>query len=246
MRSSFLKSHFSEMKKSRYFTLILITMLLLTSQNIFAEGIRIFESAKSEKETKETLEVVLGKMDPNGYKTPKKTLGFSYLYKNRWLSPFKYAIYIGPIKADKPQTIVRIEGNQGDAYMIDHILSIHGLKKYPDSLENDLKLKNKYHIFAQGINVYAPWAAMVYNGYQSPRMTTKQTFSRFLFYFIMDAVVIYAGGTNWFQEKFNVNTYRGNIAAGLLLVRVIGAIDSANMVRGHNRIAELKYTFPLK
>ena len=229
-----------------YFFTGLFLIFFIPALKLHAEGIKIFQSAKSESETKEIIEKVLVEIDGKRFKKHEETMGFSYLYKNRWTSPFKYAVYIGPIKTDSPETMVRIEGTQGDAFMLDHILSLNGLNKNYVSKSNEKLLNKKNHFIAQGMNIYAPWAAVIYNGFHSPRMTRRQTFSRFLFYIIADVFVIYAGGTNWFQEKFDANAYRGNIAAGLLLVRALGSIQTFNLTRGHNRIVELKYTFPYK
>lgn len=213
---------------------------------IQSEGIKIFESTKSEEETKETIEKILGDINEKRFKKKEETLGFSYLYKNTLISPFTYSIYIGPIKSESPRTMVRIEGTRGDASMLEHIFSEEGLKKDYYKPEKLRVLKQKSHIFSQGLNLYAPWAAVLYNGFRSPRLTGKQMFRRFLFYLILDAVAIYAGGTNWFQDDFKINAYRGNIAAGLFLIRAMGAAQSANTIRGHNRIVELKYSFPYK
>ncbi len=215
----------------------------------YAETVRAYESPLELEAAQKKLEALLGDLDRGRFYYEKETGGYAWRAENRWSSPFDYRIYGGVVSARKPVTIIRIEGDDGDALAFAQILNQEKFflpEAIPEDPEGSQPLDDKYHLIAQPLNLLAPWLAVLYESYDSPRLTTGQTWWRFLTYFFFDALFIYAGGTNWFQQgKFEPQKYASNIAGGLALMRVIGSWQSLNLVQGHNRMAELKYTFPI-
>ncbi len=226
--------------------LLPLLLLLLAPSALFARNVSVHESPYPLDETKEKVEELLKQLDPEGYRQKDSTFGFSYHMAAGWNSPFSYHIYLGNITSRIPTALVRLEGASGDVNLLERILIQEGLLVHQEKEERRMApLGSKSHAVAQGLNVVAPWLSVLYQSYHSPRLTTGQTVARFLTYFAADAFLVWAGGRNWFQEKWDPKRYGGNIAAGLVFMRILGGWQAANQVRGHNRVVELKYTFPL-
>ena len=230
--------------------------LHIFSPPLQAENVAIFDSPHSNAMTRSEVERVLKMIDPDGYKAVDETAGFTTHFTDRWSSPYSYDFFIGPVSTKDPQPVIRIEGPDGEVRILSRALELEGVinpRFNPDNLANIDPLNPdpnyvpgyKYHFFSQSLNLVAPWIAVWYHTYDSPLYSSNQTWVRFILYFIADAFVVYAGGTNGFQERFQPDKYWYNIAAGLAAVRMVGAIQSFNYVRANNRVAELKYSFDL-
>ena len=223
--------------------------MVVLPPRLFADGKRTFESPLELTAAQKKLEELLRVLDKGRFYYEKETGGYTWRAENRWTSPFDYQIYGGIVSKRQPITLIRIEGDEGDVLTLSRIL--YEEKFFlEDSMPKDRlgaePLGSKYHVLSQPINLVAPWLGVLYNSYGSPRLTSGQTWWRFITYLFFDALFIYAGGTNWFQQAaFEPEEYASNIAGGLAIMRIIGSWQSMNLIRGHNRIAELKYTFPI-
>ena len=229
--------------------IISVGIVFVSSLNtLYGRSTVTYESSNKILEARSKIEDLLGQMDRDGYYFQKKTMGFSYLIVNRFLSPFSYKIYIGAISSKIPMTIIRLEGNRGDIEMLTEMqrqdLIIKTYKLIPENT-SPVYLSEKSHLAAQGLNLIAPWLAIPYCAYRSPRLAFSQAWMRSLVYLIIDMIVISAGGTNLYREGFQPGKYSGVIAAGLILNRILGSIQNTNLIRGHNRVSRLKYTFYL-
>lgn len=202
---------------------------------------------KPEEARKKTLEL-LDKLDRNGYLEEDETLGFQSRIENRWLSPFRYDIYFGTVSTKNNTPVIRVEGTTGDVRMMTRILEIEKIINPPaDTSGREYRpLNSKYHAIAQPLNLVAPWIGVLYTSYHSPRLSTGQTVFRFITYFLADAFLTWAAGRDWFRDKYDPVKHRDNIIAVLALPRLIGAVQTFNLVRGHNRVVDLKYTFPVE
>lgn len=231
------------------FSLLFAGLVSAPDADLFADGRRTYESSLELPAAQKKLEELLRVLDKGRFYYEKETGGYEWRVENKWYSPFDYQIYGGYVSKRQPITLIRIEGNEGDVLTLSRILYEEKFfldGAVPDGPLGSEPLGAKYHVLSQPINLLAPWLGVLYNSYGSPRLTTGQTWWRFFTYLFFDAFFIYAGGTNWFQQgKFEPQEYADNIAAGLAVMRAIGAYQSMNLIRGHNRVAELKYTFPI-
>ncbi len=230
-------------------TLILSTLIVIGSAG--ASMGRPFSShnstLKPEEARKKTLEL-LDKLDRNGYLEEDETLGFASRIENRWLSPFSYDFYFGTVSTKNNTPVIRVEGTSGDVRMMTRILEIEKIINPPaDTSGRDYRpLSSKYQAIAQPLNLIAPWIGVLYTSYHSPRLSTGQTVFRFITYFLADALLTWAAGRDWFRHPFDAVKYRDNIIAVLAVPRLIGAVQTFNLVRGHNRVVDLKFTFPVE
>lgn len=229
-----------------------LLIVTLAAGPLAADTFRSFESPDTPEVLRWKLVALLDRLDRNNYAYEPETLGFTFAYHDRFTSPFSYNIYAGTVSEKQPVTVVRIEGNTGDVYTLSHVFRQEKLIRFEDpTLRADeqyryAELTEKYHVIGQPLNWVAPWLGVLHSSYNSPRMSTGQTVFRFSMYFGIDAVLVWAAGRNWFRDKWDGQKYAGNIAAALFVPRLVGAVQSFNLVRGHNRLVEMKYTFPVK
>ncbi|MBL8022088.1 MAG: hypothetical protein JNM27_20605 [Leptospirales bacterium] len=230
---------------------LIAVLLLAVASNLHAEMNRAFEASAPLEQLRGKLTGVLDKFDREGYELEAESEGFAYAYYNLRTSPFTYRMYATTVSEKQPVPILRVEGRSGDVLTISRILQIEGIVRTESPvLPNGetitfAPLEHKSHILGQSLNFVAPWLGVLHSSYGSPRLTTGQTVFRFSMYFGADAFLLWAAGRNWFRDRWNPGRYAGNIALALAVPRVIGAVQSANLVRGHNRLVELKYTFPI-
>ncbi|MBI3395688.1 MAG: hypothetical protein HY042_07635 [Spirochaetia bacterium] len=229
-----------------------VCVLLITTGTLFQQGLNArpftsYETPMKPEEARAALIKALDKIDAGGYFEEDETLGFGYRFSNRVRSPFVYDIFVGTISSKNSRTIVRTEGTTGDAKTLTRVLEVEGVITVPPADEGAryAPLSNKYEIIAQPMNLIAPWIGVFYTSANSPRLSSGQTTFRFFMYFLTDVFLVWAAGRNWFHDKYNPAKYQNQMIAVLLVPRIIGAIQTANLVRGHNRLVELKYTFPV-
>jgi hypothetical protein len=248
-----------------------VLMLTILSGELGAESFRSFESPSSQDEAKKKIEDVLNKIAPNGYRYLPETIGFSCLIEERWNSPFEYRIFIGAVSKKIPTTLIRIEGDDGEVRTLSRVFELEGIYSSGKPEEGMKPLHRKSHIVSQGLNWIAPWIGTFYDGYHSPRITTKEMFMRSFYYFLYDAFAVYAGSRNFFvgkpKKKYPSITFEdindglskvlpqyfesrdpiqenaGGIMALMFLSRAFASYDSFRMTSGHNTLVELKYTF---
>ncbi len=226
--------------------------LLLSVGALSAETWRSFESPDNPEALRQKIEALLNRLDPDNYRMEPETMGFTYLFANRWTSPYTYRIYGGNVSEKQTMTVLRLEGRTGDVRTFSRIFEQEKLIRVEPLLSDEGKellyapLEPKWHTVGQTLNLVAPWLGVLHASWNSPRMSAGQTVFRFSVYFGIDAVLVWAAGRNFFRDHFDAQKYAGNIAAVLAVPRIIGAVQEANMVRGHNRIVEMKYTFPVK
>lgn len=229
-----------------------LLVLALVTGPLGADTFRSFESPDTPEVLRWKLVALLDRLDRNNYGYEPETMGFAFAYYDRFTSPFSYNLYAGTISEKQPITVLRLEGNTGDVYTLSHVFRQEKLVRFDDpSLPGEqayryAPLTDKYHLISQPLNWVAPWLGVLHSSYNSPRLSTGQTVFRFSMYFGIDAVLVWAAGRNWFQNKWDGQKYAGNIAAALFVPRLVGAVQSFNLVRGHNRLVEMKYTFPVQ
>ena len=212
---------------------------------LFADSFAVYQTPLELSQAEAQLPGILNEFQKDGYSEEEETLGFSKAWSSDFFSPFNYSIYTGTVSLENKTAMIRIEGDSGDVRSIVRILE---MKKFitinrPEYMPEPIQLEEKSQLVAQGLNLLAPWAAVMYESYDSPRLTTGQTYFRGLMYFFVDSLLIWAAGRDWFTEPFDLSKNGGNVAAVMVLTRSIGAFQSANLVRGHNRFARLGYTF---
>ncbi len=224
--------------------LFLLSALIATP--LAAQSARSFESALNPEQARAEAERILNKVDPGAFDPEPNTEGFLWRFDSQLFSAFSYGIFGGVVSARNPRTVLRIEGAAGDVRILARILEQENLIPAGSTLfpeREPVALETKSHLSAQGLNLIAPWLGVLYTSWDSPRLTRGQTWFRFLGYFFLDAVLISAAGTNFYQESFDTSKRGGAVAAAVLIPRMLGAWQAADLIRGHNRLAELKYTF---
>ena len=229
-------------------TLVLSILLPITTPPR-ARTVQVWELDKTEEQIKEELRTFLDKLDEDDYFMDDTTQGFSSHFTNNWSSPFYYHFFVGKISTRIPTTILRLETADGDGEAFRTMMIADGLLPPTATLPEEEHLDQetpgyRYHAPAQGLNLIAPWLAVLYAG-ESPRMSSEQKWIRFFSYLAADILVIGAGGTNGFRERFNYEEHKDLILGGLAMIRAVGAYQTFNLVRGHNRMVEMKYTFPV-
>ncbi len=251
-------------RASRTVALVLAAALSwqVTVTSALADARRSYESPLQAADLRARTQDVLRKLDANGFYANEETQGFSFLLSNRWRSPFTYDIFGGSISSTIPNAIVRLEGDAGDVLSLARVLALEGV--ITDGTvhaegEKPVPLERKSHLVGQGLNLLAPWASVLYLSWDSPRLTRGQTWFRALAFFLADVLIVFTAGTDFFRQEYgrqcpsagklmgtcSDRSHPEGMAAGLLLVRMVGAWQSANLARGHNQLAELKYTFYL-
>jgi len=246
--SDFLSSGFlSRLSGTGFLFLCFLALLALPTRAARAD-FGVYESPLKPGEAKIKIESVLKKIDRNRYREADETAGFAFLFKDSFKSPFQYRIYGGTISRQLPKTIIRIESGAGDVDILADILQQEKILKDPRvrPQTEPRRLQSKSHFIAQGLNLAAPWLAVPYIAYRSPRLTRYQAWYRSLAYLLLDVALVYGAGTRGFKSRFRVKGNEGNIAAALAFNRMIGMYQNFNMVRGHNRLAEMKYVFYFK
>jgi hypothetical protein len=228
------------------FAALAICLPATGSAPLFADSVSAHESRLSSEETNEAVEAFLTRFDPERFSREEETEGFDFLFTSNLLSAFDYQIFGGSISARIDQTIVRVEGDSGDVATMSRILELENILK-PGStvpLQGEaVPLDYKSHWIGQGLNLLAPWLGVFYNSYHSPRLSFGQTWFRAGMYLLADGLMIVIGGTKFFSEGFDSSENGGLIAGMLVLPRIVGAVQTANLNRGHNRLVEFKYTF---
>ncbi len=223
-----------------------ILLLLMPSLSLSARNSYVFESNLQGEMLDAKVKEILNQLDHDGYTTPEETQGFRYRISSNLFSPFSYEIYTGIISNKNPTNIIRVEGDAGDALLLARMFEAEEILTEPfRGGQGAVKITDKSHLASQGLNLVAPWLAVFYNGHRSPRLTSSQVLFRGALYLGLDLLLASAAGTNFYQEKFDMEKYGDRVLLGLALNRIAGAIDSYQTIRGHNRVAELKYTFYL-
>ena len=228
--------------------LFLLLIAFVSGTPLMADSIAANESQTSSADTEAAIQAFLKKFDPENYSKEEETDGFDFLYTSNIFSAFDYQIYGGRISSRIDKTIVRVEGDTGDVNTIARILELENILVQGSTVPlrgeaSELELKS--HLIGQSINFVAPWMAVWYNSYRSPRLGFAQTWFRMGMYLLADGLMVLAGGTKFFAEGFDSSANGGLIAGALLLPRIVGAVQTANLTRGHNRLVEFKYTFYL-
>lgn len=208
------------------------------------------ESDVNIDEARWALDRFLFRFDRGYYYGDEDTEGFHFLYSSHPLSAFSYDIYGTTVSSTINRTILRVEGGDGDAQTMARVLELEGLIAKGSTVPADAKgdpvvLSEKSHLISQSLNLAAPWLGVWYNTYNTPRLTLGQTWFRFGAYFLADGFLLWAGGTKLWSGKFDASKNGEYIIGALAIPRTIGAVQSFNLVRGHNKLAEFKYTFYL-
>lgn len=212
---------------------------------LLANDFYSFESTENLETSKKRIEEILTKIDQDNFTMIDETLGFHYSWISRWYSPFSYKIYLTTLEKQKKITIIRIEGNGGDALSLRTIFYHEKLSKEELKDFKFVSISSKYHLFGGTLNLIHPALGILYAGYDSPSLTENQMWSRSIWYFVIDSFLIWAGGRNWFKNKWDPAKYSGNILGTMLLIRTISGVQNFNLIRGHNRFYRLEYTFPI-
>ena len=226
---------------------ILVFLLLMAPAALMADSFGVYETPLELEQAEARLPGIIDEFQKDGYEEEEETLGFSKAWSSNFLSPFNYSIYTGTVSLENRNAMIRIEGDSGDVKSITRILELKGFIEVPrpEFQPEAIQLTEKSHFYAQGLNLLAPWAGVMYASWDSLRLTTGQTYFRGIMYFLVDSLLIWAAGRDWFQEPFDLSKNGGQVAAVMVLTRSIGAFQSANLIRGHNRFARLGYTFYL-
>ena len=210
-----------------------------------AETVRSFESSIKQKEIKKSLKKTLQKLDGGKFKEKDQTLGFSFLYKSTIFSPFKYRIYGGTILGD--QTILRLEGSSRDVKNISRIFALEGIISEKDLPETYGKkpraMLRKSHTAGQVLNLIFPPFSVLYQYVNSPRLGVWQMILRTSLYLLSDTLAFLFTGNIFFTEPYNLRKNWWFLTLWLGAGRIGGSIQTADVIRGHNRLHKLGYTF---
>lgn len=216
---------------------------------LYADSVGMYESELSEAEAQQALEDFLNKFDPDAFTFEDETEGFHFYVSSDLFSAYHYNIYGVHITSTIPETVIRLEGDTGDVQTLSRILEQENIIKAGSTLPPDVEgkepvpLEPKSHWISQSLNWVAPWLSVLHASWNSPRLSTGQTLFRFCAYFLMDGLMLWAGGTGLWSGPFDLSENGGAAAAAMLLPRIYGSFQHANLIRGHNRIAEMGYTF---
>lgn len=202
---------------------------------------------------------VLNKVDPGQFQSDYKTAGFSYLYRDRIFSPFKYKIYIGKMSQRSVDAIVRVESfDRGQAKVFKQILEAELLKNPPDAEAR--RLERKSHFQTQVLNLIQPSFSVGYNSYDSPFMTGRDTFITSTVYLVTDLVLVGVAylyvkdksprksmWDNLLNKKGPPAMLNGpdagTILGALAVTRLHRMFNAVQDTRAHNRMVELEYSF---
>ncbi len=229
-------------KMKKYYSILVFIIFL---NHIISKDFYTFESNENLEISKRKIEEILSKIDSNNFKPVDETLGFQYRWRARWFSPFNYDIYLTTLEKNKNINIIRIEGNGGDALSFRTIFFHEKLSREELKDLTFYPIYDKYHLLGQTFNLIHPSLGILYAGYHSPSLTRSQMWYRGLWYFVIDSFLIWAGGRNWFKNKWDPAKYSNNILATIFLIRTISGIQNFHLIRAHNRYHTLGYTFPL-
>ncbi len=211
-----------------------------------AETVRSFAASVKQKEIKESLKKTLQKLDGGKFKEKDKTFGFSFLYKSTIFSPFKYKIYGGTILEN--HTILRLEGSSGDVRNISRIFALEGIISPKDLPEIHGKkkprtLRRKSHTAGQVLNLIFPPFSVLYQYFNSPRLGVWQMVIRASLYLLSDTLAFLFTGNIFFTEPYNLRKNWWFLTLWLGAGRIGGSIQTADVIRGNNRLYKLGYTF---
>jgi hypothetical protein len=202
---------------------------------------------------------VLNKVDPDRFQENQKTAGFIHKYTDRWKSPFYYDIYIGRVSQRSVDSIIRIESpDRGQERVWKQVLEAELLKN--PSPEDARRLKRKSHIATQMLNLAQPSFSVIYNSYDSPFQTTRDTFMASSFYILTDILLV---GISYIYVKDksprkslwdNIMNRRGppemlrgpdagTLLGALAITRLYRMMHAVQDTRAHNRMVELEYSF---
>lgn len=234
--------------KSGLKILLTIMIPILSTVSLEARDLFIYETEQSPPEAEKVIKSILDETDPDGYELPDQTDGFHSLYESTFFSPFDYKVFVGRISQDLPGSIIRIEAPEGNGLILSRMMEMNELINNQSVPRNPATAEprtafSKSHIASQGLNLIAPWLSVFYNGYESPSLTSSQVKYRAAVYFLLDVLMVSAGGTNGFQDPFDASKNGDKIAAGLVLTRIFGAYQSWSDIQANNRLLELRYTF---
>ncbi len=244
------KKLFSSFSFACLATLAIFFILLINPAfSVRAEIVRSYESSLKIEDLKIELEKLLKKIDDGNFEKEEKTSGFSHHYESDWFSYFKYNIYIGPIFTNKKYTILHMEGNNGDVQTLARIFQKEGLLHKDTQVLGGGQVytpEEKYHIFAQTLNLLSPSISTIYQSYSSPRLEKVETISRVINYLLLDLFVYWMAGNRFFTMRHSPGQNQEYIIIGLAINRFAGALQSWNVVAGHNNIVRIGYTFPIR
>ncbi len=227
----------------------LFYLFFFVSTSLYAENVRSFDTPYKIDELRTLLENALKKFDKSRYKLKDETNGFAYHYVDSVSSPFDYDIYIGNIFAKKDLTILRIEGSMGEVQVLSRILDLEGVIYKDASLTKSSQIykpSDKYHVIAQGINIFSPALSVVYQAYHSPISSVNQDLIKGFVYLGLDILAIWLGGNKFFTSRFEIDKNKDTVIAFLLANRIAGMGQAINAIRAHNAVVELGYTFPIE
>ncbi len=232
---------------SRFGALAVISFFTLHGfSNLHARELFFYKSTMDVESSAAEVTRTLDTIDPDGYNMPEETSGFYSIYSSGFFSPFDYKIFVGRISNTNPTSIIRVEASEGDGLVISRILESNGAIKddsIPYPTDAARKSSEKSYFISQSLNLIAPWLAIPYNGYDSPSLSRGQIWYNSALYFLADIILAGAGGTNFFQERFDASEHGDLILAGLAINRLVGSIQSIHSVRANNRTVKLEYTF---
>ncbi len=213
--------------------------------SLYADTSRAYRSNLSVEEARSKIETLLEKIDGNNFYSPEETLGYRFRFYNRWLSAYSYDIFIGTISAQNNRTVLRLEGNDGDVVTLAQIMELENIVQAgaTEIDSGELRLPTeKYHLFAQTLNLVSPAVGVWYQSANSPRMTGGQAVARSIGFLAADLLALYLGGTRFFQTRFRTDINSRYIVWLLGVNRFTGALYAFNIIRGHNNLVELGYT----
>ena len=220
-----------------------------------AQSSRSYEASATTAELKLKVQGLLSRLDKGNFKEKQETFGFDYRFQSRFMSPWKYNIYIGDFnRGNTGKSLVRIEGRTGTVLSwlrvmeLEQILdakSVSWLKVRTHAPKEFRNLKRKSQVVTQLLNIVSPSLAVLYlgGGSSSPVMTSQQKYSAVISYLSLDILSYYIGGNLLFRTRHNASENQKFILAGLLATRAYGAAKLWNNVRAHNRLFGLNYSF---
>ena len=238
------------LRNKRVAAFLLLALCAGLASPVFGDSAAAFESDLEQEAARQAIYNLLFSFDRGNFVAEPETEGFHFYFQNRFSSAFDYNILGGHISSRISRTVIRFEGDTGDVRTMARILELENIivagSTTPAGEHSEAQpLEEKWHTLSQGLNLVAPWLSVLHASYNSPRLSTGQTVFRFFAYLLTDGLMVWVGGTNLFSEPFDAAKNGGNIAAALAIPRLIGAVQHFNLIRGHNRIANLGYTFYL-
>jgi hypothetical protein len=191
-------------------------------------------------------------MQKFGSVTPsKETEGYLYSYEVGFFHPYDVKLFVGShLGGDGSSSIVRVEGDRNDTRILQDVLS------------QDFKLKDREYkktypeksiLAGHVLNLISPGFSHMYGAIDTPRRDLLSGTLVGITYMIIDFTLYMFSSQGFFFNNnwnaFSAGAIKNNwpwMVGTMGTFRVLTALDTQLLLRGHNKTIELGYKFRLE